>query len=232
MEFFGIRQLILWIMAIVMVSACSSSAPPAPPPSTPSSTGQDRSSSFSADRERDRYDDDDDDERDDDEEEEEGFDWDDCGAEVGDETTKDEVRECNDDGRFFDRFAGATGKCTRRKLAKVSCDEDAILDLLSKDQKKQFEGALEGAYDGYEIDQIADCPPDTSSDVCRQDGSGGSQVGTKIFFVKEEDTELLGKAMLLPFRPGQSGDDDDDDEDDDKDDDEDDEDEDEDEDDE
>ena len=55
---------------------------------------------------------------------------------------------------------------------------------MSDKQKKDFKKALEGALDGYEMDQCLDCPPDSGEELCKV--KGDIKTGTKIFFVKEE----------------------------------------------
>lgn len=130
------------------------------------------------------------------------------GAKVGDPDTRDEVTECLDDGKFFDRFKGDMGSCTKLDLAKVDCSKSGLQKIMSAKQRAQFKDSLAGTYKGWLVDQCVDCGPKSDSPTC-ENKDGEKQVGTKVFFVIEEDTEIRGKSMLIPVRPKQAADDED-----------------------
>lgn len=133
------------------------------------------------------------------------------GAKVGDPDTQDDVEKCIEKGKFFDRFDGETGKCTKMDLAQVSCNSkrSGLPSIMSAKQRTQFKEALSGAYEGWEIDQCVDCSEDAESPVC-ESKDGEEQVGTKVFFVQEdkENSEVKGKSLLIPVRADKDSDDD------------------------
>jgi len=102
--------------------------------------------------------------------------------------------------KLYDRFSGDAGTCSDVDLASMDCTKDGIEKLLTANQKTQFEAELNGAYNGWLIDQCADCPPDSNSDLCKST-VGDKQTGTKVFFVLEDARGLRGKAIVLPVRP-------------------------------
>jgi hypothetical protein len=199
---------VLWAMgfallSIIGLSACTDSKTAATPPAaatenTPSDQYQtDDESDSNADSD-DNYDDDDDSEDPDDD----NSDF--TGADIGTETTKQEVSECNGKGKFYDRYANdGEGECKSAKIAKTECSVENLTSLLKGSEKAAFESAVEGAYDGFEIDQCLDCPKNNSIELCTA-SDGAKQTGTKVFFVKESAEEIRGKARLLSIRPGQS----------------------------
>lgn len=127
------------------------------------------------------------------------------GAEIGEKEIIDAVKKCLESENFYNRFdeKDALGKCTKLSLAKVDCDKKGLKKVLSEKQLEQFQTALDGDYSGWEIDQCLDCEKDADEDLCKN-SSSKEQVGTKVFFVKEEGNEVSGKTMVLPVRPGQS----------------------------
>lgn len=205
-------QLLMLGMTAIMV-ACSSSPPPPSPPAQ-SDNGEYSSSSKNLkskdlDAEKDdeeEKDKDDEDGEDDEETSVSSFDF--GGAEVGDKEVVDAVKSCHEKGNFYNRFDEdeALGKCTKLKLAKVDCSTKELKKVLSEKQKGQFEKALaddsSAGYKGWKIDQCLDCEKGADEDLCKN-SSGSEQVGTKIFFVKEDNSEISGKSMVLPVRPGQ-----------------------------
>lgn len=125
------------------------------------------------------------------------------GAKVGDADTQDEVKKCHDDKMFFDRFGSDAAVCSDLSLAKVDCSVKGVRKVLSTKQREQFDTAMSGTYKGWLLDQCLDCGKDADSKLC-QTSAGDAQEGTKLFFVKEENAEIRGKSLLVPFRPGQS----------------------------
>lgn len=125
------------------------------------------------------------------------------GANIGPEAIRKAVATCNAAGNFFDRYANdGEGDCLLEKLAKTVCSVEHIKTLLKGNEKTSFADAMVDAYDGYEIDQCLDCPEDNSSDLCKA-SNGERQIGTKVYFAKEDGDQLLGKARLITVRPGQ-----------------------------
>jgi len=122
------------------------------------------------------------------------------GADVGDDDTKKAVTTCQGSMKLFDRFSGDSGVCSDVDLASMDCTKDGIEKLLTANQKTQFEAEINGAYKGWLIDQCADCPEDSTSDICKS-SIGVKQTGTKVLFVLEDDQGLRGKAIVLPVRP-------------------------------
>lgn len=122
---------------------------------------------------------------------------------VGDEATKKDVKDCNDKGKFYDRF-GDPSACGGVDLAKVDCTEAGIKKALEGKDKllKQFKEALGSGYNNMEIDQCVDCPPGTSIEICKA-ASPPKNGGTKVMFVKMDGTTIGGKGMILPIRPFQ-----------------------------
>jgi hypothetical protein len=127
------------------------------------------------------------------------------GADIGDDETKEAVKTCLDSGKVFDRFATEVGECTKVSLAKVDCTLDGIRAILTTNQKSQFETALAGPYQGWLLDQCGDCSKGSGAVVCKS-SEGAEQVGTKLYFVKEDADQIKGKAMVLPVRPWQTTD--------------------------
>lgn len=204
-------QMLLLGLAAVSVACSSSSAPPSPP--AKADEGEYSSSSKNLKSKDAEADPEEDDEEigksaEDEEEETSSSSFDFGGAEVGEKEVVDAVKSCHEKGNFYDRFDEdeALGKCTKLKLAKVDCTTKALKKVLSEKQKEQFETAMADdsstGYKGWKIDQCLDCEKEADEDLCKN-SSGKEQVGTKIFFVKEENNEISGKSMVLPVRPGQ-----------------------------
>ncbi len=204
------------VASVLFAVGCDSGSPPPSPPSTTSSSenGEFSSKTLSKSEELSETKDEDDEDGKDDEEDEEDEDKKSAefnfgGAEFGDKENVDAVKKCVDAGKFFDRFDAdeAVGKCTKLALAKVNCDSKSLKKVLSDKQLEQFNKAIsddsEAGYKGWTIDQCLDCKKGSDEDLCKNK-SGSEQVGTKVFFVKEKDSALSGKSMVLPVRPGQS----------------------------
>lgn len=122
------------------------------------------------------------------------------GAAVSDRDTREDVSKCLGQGYFFDRFAGDFGVCTDLPLAALDCHLAGLSAVMSAKQREQFQAAIGGSYKGWLIDQCLDCKSGVSDPLC-ESRAGKAQVGTKIFFVQEENTEIRGKTLLLPVRP-------------------------------
>ncbi len=202
------------VASVIFAVGCDSGSPPPAPPSSTSSSesGEYSSKTLSKSEElSDSKDDKDEDKEEDDEDDEDkkSAEFNFGGAEFGDKENVDAVKKCVDAGKFFNRFDEdeAVGKCTKLALAKVNCDSKSLKKALSDKQLEQFNKAMsdesETGYKGWTIDQCLDCEKGSDEDLCKN-SSGKEQVGTKIFFLREKDSNLTGKAMVLPVRPGQS----------------------------
>ncbi len=123
------------------------------------------------------------------------------GAKVGDDADQADVTKCHSDGKIYDRFASDGAKCSDLTIAAVDCTKEGLEDKLSDAQKTDFESKLSGTYDGWMLDQCADCPADGTNELCKST-QGSKQTGTKVFFVKEESDTVTGKAMVLPVSYG------------------------------
>jgi hypothetical protein len=123
------------------------------------------------------------------------------GAKVGDADTQKDVTKCLDAKTFYDRFSDDSGTCTELPLAKVDCTLKGVKAILSAKQRKQFDAAMAGNYKDWLLDQCVDCAEGAEDELCKN-ADGDAQVGTKLFFVHEEDAEIRGKVMLIPVRPG------------------------------
>jgi hypothetical protein len=193
---------------ILFLAACDSSTPPPSPPAsatTPSEDEEFSSKTVSKTEELDEP------KEDDEEEDEKASEFNFGGADLGEKEVVDAVKKCVDAGKFFNRFDSdeAVGTCTKLSLAKVDCESKGLKKVLSDKQLEQFQKAMSddssSGYKGWTIDQCLDCEKDSDEDLCKN-SSGKEQVGTKVFFVKEVDTVLSGKSMVLPVRPGESKD--------------------------
>ncbi len=198
--------------SVLFAVGCERSAPPpSPPTSTPTSAEEKDFSSQTRSKSEELDESKDDEEEEEEEEEEEASDFNFGGAEFGEKEAVEEVKKCVDDGKFFNRFdeEEAIGKCTKLSLAKVDCELKGLKKVLSDKQLKQLNKVMSDdsstGYKGWTIDQCLDCKKGSDEDLCKS-SSGKEQVGTKVFFLKENDSELTGKSMLLPVRPGQGKD--------------------------
>ena len=133
------------------------------------------------------------------------------GADIGEKEVIEAVKKCLDSQKFYNRFDEdeALGKCTKLSLAKVNCEAKGLKKVLSDKQLEQFTKALsddsKSGYKGWTIDQCLDCEKGSDEDLCKN-SSGKEQIGTKVFFLKQADSEITGKSMVLPVRPGQAKD--------------------------
>lgn len=106
------------------------------------------------------------------------------GAEVGDDSTKDLVKECHNKKMFFNRNEN---KCTTYKLAEIGCSMEKISKWLSPIQHSSLVTLLaaKGKLEGYLLDQCLDCTDPSSNNFCK----GTSQTpptekGFRLFLVK------------------------------------------------
>jgi len=195
---------------VLFAQGCDSGAPPPSPPASATSTDDDdkKSSSKALSKSKEL----DFDESADEDEDESGsksskFNF--GGADFGEKEVVDALKKCHESARFFNRFDEdeAMGKCTKLQLAKVDCEVRGLRKILSDKQLEQFNKALaddsSSGYKGWTIDQCLDCAKGSGEDLC-MNSSGKEQVGTKVFFLKKGDSEITGKMMVLPVRPGQS----------------------------
>ena len=198
-------------MSALFVLGCDSGTPP---PSPPAAATEDEDYSKSSSKNLSKSEELDVDESKDDEEEEEDskstkFNF--GGAEIGEKEVLDAVKKCVESQKFYNRFDedDALGKCTKLSLAKVDCESKGLKKALSDKQLEQFTKAMaddsSSGYKGWTIDQCLDCEKGSDEDLCKN-SSGKEQIGTKVFFVKESGTEITGKSMVLPVRPGQDKD--------------------------
>lgn len=149
----------------------------------------------------------------------------DCGGDRIQESAYPDVSSCHEKGRFYDRSDDG-GSCTKVKLAKIDCTEKGLKKKMTDEQKDDFDDALDGALEGYEVDQCIDCPPDGDEEFCEIGGK--YKQGTVVFMVLEDQKKVKRTSFQVAGRPYQlseksegptcdveeSGDDDDDDDDD------------------
>lgn len=185
------RQSIVAAALVAFATACGHQAPPAAPTTEAASAQRpDQSSHESSDATKE-----------DDEDTAEKASYLTGGAKVGDEDTQKDVAKCLEGKTFYDRFSDDAGTCTELPLAKVDCTLKGVKAILSAKQRKQFDDAMDGNYKDWLVDQCVDCAEGSDDELCKN-ADGDAQVGTKLFFVREENSEIRGKVMLIPVRPG------------------------------
>lgn len=126
------------------------------------------------------------------------------GAAVGSDADKANVQKCLAGKTFYDRFANdGAGTCTKFALAPVDCNDAGIQGILTDKQKSEFDNATTGTgpFVSWLIDQCLDCPAAGGVPYC-QKNDGTTEIGTKVYYVQEQNNTLQGQSLCLPVRPG------------------------------
>jgi len=126
------------------------------------------------------------------------------GASVGDSATKEAVKKCLDGGNFYERRKNPTPRCTDMRLAKVSCTDATIQNIMTPDQKATYQRMLADSdptkgLQGYLLDQCLDCPSPTTNSYCE----GTSPVkpttaGIRLFLIQSGVDEPLIRTVHIP----------------------------------
>jgi len=126
------------------------------------------------------------------------------GALVGDSATQEAVKKCLSVGTFYERRSNPTPKCTDMRLAKVSCTDATIQNIMTPDVKASYQKMLgdsdpKTGLQGYVLDQCLDCPSPTANSYC--EGTAAvkpTAAGIRLFLVKGTTGTLESKTVYIP----------------------------------
>lgn len=126
------------------------------------------------------------------------------GASVGDSATQEAVKKCLRGGNFYERRSNPTSRCTDMRLAKVSCTDGTIQNIMTPDLKASYQKMLgdsdpKKGLEGYVLDQCLDCPSATSNSYC--EGTAAvkpTTAGLRLFLVKGTTGTLESKTVYIP----------------------------------
>jgi len=126
------------------------------------------------------------------------------GASVGDSATQEAVKKCLAGGNFYERRSNPTPRCTDMRLAKVSCTDATIQNIMTPDHKETYQKMLADAdptkgLQGYVLDQCLDCASPTANSYC--EGTAAvkpTTAGIRLFLVKGTTGALLSKTVYIP----------------------------------
>ena len=125
-----------------------------------------------------------------------------CGGADLQKSVMDDLMSCHKKGRFYDR---GDEKCTKLNLAQIDCTAKGLRKKMTSKQKSAFDDALDGAFEGYEVDQCIDCAADVDNSLCELDND--AKTGTMVFMIKPDGTEVKRTPFFFAGRPFQKEDD-------------------------
>ena len=110
------------------------------------------------------------------------------GAAVGDAAMQATVKSCLDSGKFYDRTSTPQPKCTTMALAEMNCKDATVKDIMTPEQKSQYQEFLTTKLAGYLVDQCLKCDSPAGNSFCEGKGDvKKTDPGTRLYLVKEAD---------------------------------------------